>query len=227
MELKKELKELLVEKGAVLVGIADMKGIANAKYSTGVAVGIPLPKSLIRELENAPNEEYYRLYSDYNDKLNKIVLCGEEFLKEKGFEAYAQTTDRVVIDDDRISPLPHKTVATRAGLGWIGKNCLLVTPEYGPALRISSLLTNAPLECAEAIEDSKCGECNSCVECCPAKALKGAVWKAGMKREEFVDANLCFDTQVQIMEAKTGIKADLCGKCFARCQYTQKYLNTK
>lgn len=227
MELTKELKALLLEKGAALVGIGNMEGLENCKYTTGISVAIPLPKTLIRELQEAPNEEYYHLYHSLNAKLNEIVSAGEEFLRQKGFEAYAQTTDRVVVNDDRKSVLPHKTVATKAGLGWIGKNCLLITKEYGPAVRISSLLTNAPLECDEAVTESRCGDCELCVACCPAKALKGTLWTAGMAREEIVDAHVCFDKQVQIMKETTGIEADLCGKCFAMCAYTREYLNRK
>ena len=66
-------------------------------------------------------------------------------LLENGYQSYANTTKAVKQDDNWCTPLPHKTVATRTGLGWIGKNCLLVTKEYGSAVRLSSLLTDAPL----------------------------------------------------------------------------------
>lgn len=240
MTLTEELKQLLLDKGAELIGIGDLaqlwkenaltvgsEEISEEKlsaYSVGISIAIPLPKHLIEELKEAPNEEYYNLYHSLNQKLNEIVLAGEEFLKGKGYRAYAQTTDRVKADDGFISPLPHKTVATRAGLGWIGKNCLLVTKEFGPAMRISSLLTDAPLECSEAITESQCGTCELCVKACPAQVLRGTLWKAGMDRSELVDAQKCFDKQVEIMKEKTGIEADLCGKCFAVCKYTQGYL---
>lgn len=159
-----------------------------------------------------------------NRKLNAIVLAGEKFLKSQGFEAYAQTTDRVKVDRDRISELPHKTVATRAGLGWIGKNCLLVTPQYGSAVRISSLLTDAPLNWDKAVNQSRCGACSLCVKNCPGQALKGTLWDAGIQREKIVDVEKCRKKQVEIMFEKTGIETDLCGKCFAVCAYTRRYL---
>ena len=117
-------------------------------------------------------------------------------------------------------------MATRAGLGWIGKNCLLVTPQYGAAIRISSFLTNAPLECNDPINQSRCGYCNLCVKKCPAQALKGTLWEVGIQREEIVDINKCYKKQVEIMLQKTGIETDLCGRCFAVCVYTQKYLKS-
>ncbi|MDO4321081.1 MAG: 4Fe-4S dicluster domain-containing protein [Lachnospiraceae bacterium] len=226
MNLTESLKKILYCRGAGLVGIGDMAPIQNCDFHTGVAIALPLPKKVIIDLQEAPTEEYYNLYHSLNKKLNEIVLAGEVFLKKNGFEAYAQTTDRVEIDQNHISALPHKTVATRAGLGWIGKNCLLVTRQYGSAVRISSLLTNAPLEYDKPIALSSCGKCNLCVKKCPAQALKGTLWEAGLQRERIVDVRKCQKKQIEIMTEKTGIQTDLCGKCFAVCAYTQKYLKS-
>lgn len=224
MELTEELKQLLYDKGAGLVGIGDMSRVQNCDFQAGAAVAVPLPENIIRDLLKAPTKEYYELYYFLNRKLNEIVMAGEEFLRNKGFDAYAQTTERVEVNEENVSVLPHKTVAVRAGLGWIGKNCLLVTPRYGSAIRISSLLTNAPLKCGEAVTKSRCGKCSLCVRNCPAQALKGTLWEAGMRREEIVDVRKCYKKQVEIMSKETGIETDLCGKCFAVCAYTQKYL---
>lgn len=227
MNLTEEVKKTLYGQGADLVGIGDMSNVKNCDFKIGVSVAVSLPRNTIIDLQEAPTKEYYELYDSLNQKLNEIILAGEAFLKAKGFDAYAQTTDRVKVNQNKISELPHKTVATRAGLGWIGKNCLLVTPRYGSAIRISSLLTNAPLECEEAVNQSYCGGCNICIRQCPAQALKGTLWKAGTPREEMVDVDQCYKKQVEIMSEKTGIKTDLCGKCFAVCAYTQKYLCQK
>lgn len=225
MGLTEELKELLYGQGADLVGIGDMTGVENCKFETGVSVAVSLPADVVVSLQEAPTKEYYDLYSGLNHKLNEIVMAGENFLKSRGFEAYAQTTGRVKTDQNKISRLPHKTVATRAGLGWIGKNCLLVTPRYGSAVRISSLLTNATLVTGEPVRQSRCGDCRLCVENCPAQALAGTLWEAGMPRESIVDIKKCYKKQVEIMTRETGIETDLCGKCFAVCAYTQKYLS--
>lgn len=225
MGLTEEIKNLLYGQGAALVGIGDMSRVQNCDFKTGIAVAIPLPENVIIDLQTAPTKEYYDLYYSLNGKLNEIVMAGEEFLQSKGFKAYAQTTDRVEVDQDNISKLPHKTVAARAGLGWIGKNCLLVTPEFGSAIRISSLLTDAPLTCNEPITESRCKGCSLCVQKCPAQALKGILWEAGMRREEIVDVRKCYKKQAEIMYKETGIETDLCGKCFAVCTFTRKYLN--
>ncbi len=222
MDLTEELRDLLLSQGAALVGFGDMRSVEGCAYPVGVSVAVPIPAHVVADLHTAPTREYYELYGALNQKLNGIVTAGETFLRERGYRAWAQTTDRVTYGGDKRTPLPHKTVATRAGLGWIGKNCLLVTPQLGPALRLSSLLTDAPLTCAEPIDRSRCGACHACVDACPAKALTGALWQAGMPREDIVDVERCCAKQLEIMEAVTGIRTDLCGRCFAVCPYAQK-----
>lgn len=225
-ELTEKLKNSLLGNGARLVGVGDMTGVENCEYSKCVSVAIPLPKHLIRDLQTAPTREYNETYFALNRKLNELVLLGERILSDAGFDAYAQTTDRVVVDESHRSRIPHKTAAIRAGLGWIGKNNLLVTERFGSAVRISSLLTNAPLECDVPVTRSECGGCDLCVRYCPAHALTGKLWSPGMPREDLVDVEACYKKQKEIMYASTGIDTDLCGKCFAVCAYTLRYLRS-
>lgn len=128
-----------------------------------------------------------------------------------------------VDEETRITLLPHKTVATRAGLGWIGKCALLVTPEYGSAVRISSVLTDAPIETASPIDSSRCGTCTICQEACPAQAVRGKLWSAGMQRNEIYDAFECRKTAKE-RAAKIGVNETLCGLCILVCPWTKKFL---
>lgn len=226
MNLTNQLYDFLHDCGAALVGFADMSMDKSLIYPRAVSVAISVPADIVRILKKAPNKDYYNTYHEMNDRLNRIVTSGAEYLIEKGYHAVAMTTNVVQIDRDKwISNFPHKTVATRAGLGWIGKNCLLITRQYGGAVRLSSILTDAPLQTADAITKSKCGSCTLCVKYCPAEALSGTLWKAGMARNKLFDKKKCYDKQVQIMTEQTGIKTDLCGKCFAVCAFTQKYID--
>lgn len=224
MNLTEEFKQFLYNEGANLVGIGNITDVKNARYPIGVSIALALPTKIIRDLFTAPTMEYYHMYHDYNQKLNTIASSGERFLQNLGYRAWAQTTERVKINEQFCSKLPHKTIATHAGLGWIGKNNLLVTQQFGSAIRISSLLTDAPLKCDDAFFHSNCQTCDVCVQQCPAKALKGSLWEAGMPREKIVDVESCYRKQLEIMVHETGIETDLCGKCFAVCIYTQKYL---
>lgn len=224
--LQRELYELLRSQGAALVGAADLRGVDGAELPVGVAVATPVPASIVQELKTAPTREYYDAYHELNARLDRMVEAGAEFLRRQGWQAAAHTTKTVAYDRARFcTPLPHKTVATRAGLGWIGKNCLLVTQEYGSAVRICSLVTDAPLATAAPILESRCGGCKNCVAHCPGRALTGALWRAGMPRQQLLDVQTCRSTQIRRMKAATGIDTDLCGLCFAVCPYTRRYLN--
>lgn len=66
--------------------------------------------------------------------------------------------------------LSDRAVAERAGLGWVGKNCSLITPEFGSWVYLGELVTNLPLPADQPIEEG-CGDCNICVDACPTGAL--------------------------------------------------------
>jgi len=109
----------------------------------------------------------------------------------------------------KTTPLPHKKIAILAGLGWIGENNLLVTQEYGSALCMCTILTNAPLPTEnKPIIMPKCGECTICKDICPTGAIHGATWEMGMNRDLIVDVYHC----------------DGCLKCLVNCPWTQKYM---
>ena len=188
---KQELFSLLADKGSKLMGVADLSGIMTGTMRIGISVAVPVPGNIVRDLQTGPTKEYYDAYYALNARLDEIVLNGAEFLRQNGYQAQANTTKVVRSDENLCTPLPHKTVATRAGLGWIGKNCLLVTKKYGSAVRLSSLLTNAPLPADVPVNESQCGGCAVCVKSCPARALKGVLWSTGTKREELFRKEDC------------------------------------
>ena len=146
--LKNEIFTLLKESGAEKMGVADLSDLPESPYPVGICFMIPVPKHIIRDLLEAPTEEYYQMYHDYNKRLNEMGKTVEALLQEASYNAMANTTDKVVWNkEDHTTALPHKTVATKAGLGWIGKSCILVTKEFGGAFRMGVVLTDAPPAC--------------------------------------------------------------------------------
>ena len=89
------------------------------------------------------------------------------------------------------TPLPFKTLATRSGLGWIGKSATLVTKEYGNAIRLNGVLTDMPIQSGVPINSSLCGDCEECIKSCPGKAVKGKLWDLHTDRDELLDASEC------------------------------------
>jgi epoxyqueuosine reductase QueG len=220
------LKELLLSNGANLVGFADLNGISKIEdMPFGISVVIKLSPELITSIHNGPNMFYHDEYHRINSLLDKIVTTGAEYLIKNGFKAFAQTTTVIVQTDEYKTDLPHKTVATRAGLGWIGKSGLLVTNEYGSGVRISSLLTNAKLNCGRPVEKSFCGNCMECVKNCPGEAVYGKLWDVGIERSELVDVEKCIRTARTLTKKNINKEMTICGKCFEVCPYTIKYIN--
>jgi epoxyqueuosine reductase QueG len=221
-----ELKNLLLSEGANLVGFADLTGIStNEEMPSGISVAVKLSPELIRSIHNGPNIYYYEEYHRINNLLNKIVDTGTEYLIKNGFKAFAQTTTAVIQTEGYKTALPHKTVATRAGLGWIGKCGLLVTKEYGSGIRISSFLTNAKIKYGTPVEKSFCGNCMECVENCPGEAILGKLWDKTIDRSELIDVNKCKKTASSLAMKNINKEITICGKCFEVCPYTIKYIN--
>ncbi|MCP4707267.1 MAG: epoxyqueuosine reductase, partial [Planctomycetes bacterium] len=153
-------------------------------------------------------------------------LCNETagIIEQHGHKAIAFEPTIDVLDRTTLrANFSHKTAATRAGLGWIGKSALLITKKYGAAVRLGTVLTDAELETGEPIDQSQCGECRGCQEHCPAGAILGKNWEAGMAREAFYDAFTCCEKAVQLCK-RQNLEATICGICINVCPWTQKYL---
>jgi epoxyqueuosine reductase QueG len=227
MSLSSDLKKYLQKEGATEVGFADIKNFTpRPGLDNGVVFYITYPKEIIRRMENAPTEEYVKELVSLNTRLDALGMKCEEYLINKGYSAYAQTKKRLGTDfgEQNGFELPHKTIATRAGLGWIGKSALFTTTSYGSALRLSSVLTNAPLDIGKPILKSKCGKCNECKEACLGGAISGINWNYSLKRNDFYDDRKCEQYALKISEINLGKPDTVCGKCIYACPHTQKYI---
>lgn len=225
--MESDLVSHLRKAGASLVGFADLSPLseqATGGLRFGLSVGIALKPEIVATLGAGPTPEYHAEYDRVNGMLGQVTSEATDFLRARGFVATSgPATVRTVEAGKDTTPLPHKTVATRAGLGWIGHCALLVTPTFGPAIRLGSVLTNAPLSCAQPIESSHCGRCRRCVEACPARAVVGRPWTAGIAREQIFDAAACREKASALASAQ-GIDVTICGICIHVCPWTQRYL---
>lgn len=227
MTLSCELKKYLLESGAVEVGFADITNFTPKEgLNVGVVFYITYPKEIIKTMQNAPSPEYLEELINLNTRLDALGMRCEEFLINEGYNAYAQTRMRLGKDFGEFNSfdLPHKTIATRAGLGWIGKSALFTTKKYGSALRLSSVLTDAPLEVGTPILKSKCGKCMDCRDACLGGAISGKNWNYKLKRNEFYDDKKCEKYALKVSEENLGKADTVCGKCIFACPHTQKYI---
>lgn len=240
-----ELKELLIRHGASLVGYAkiadnynqcDMKlprspdsvtePIEIPMYPNGVSIADAIPKEIIQGIHQSPTIEYYNAYHSLNKHLDTLALLCAGYLQDKGYGAYAQTVSDTKEFGIFTTVMPHKTVAVNGGLGWIGKSALFITSQYGSAIRLTSVLTDAPLPVNVKIQDTKCGNCQICKKACPAGAITGNLWSTVHEREWIFHAMACRKKAREIAAVSIGKEITLCGKCIEVCPYTQKYLHS-
>lgn len=216
--LTEQLKEELYRQGADLVGVGDLTALpesSRGKLPFGISIAVKFPKDVVSGIVDLPTREYYDWYNKVNGTLSQIASHAVTALKDLGYQATTRTG------------LPQKTVATRAGIGWVGKSNLLVTERYGSMIRLAAVLTDAPLTAAEPINESKCGDCRLCVDACPAGALTGKLWDVAVSRDEILDTSACSAMAVSRSIQGFGVPIELCGKCFAVCKYTQQYINSQ
>jgi len=228
-DISRCIKDVLYLHGADIVGFGDLTKLpkdVRCGMPTGVSIAVKYPKEVIRGISELPTSDYYDYYNRLNEKLDMLATLGADTIKQYGYEAIAQTRAYVEQSEtDYSTKLPHKTVATRAGVGWIGKSALLVTKQFGSMIRLSSILTNAPLKTAKPINKSLCGSCTACTDTCPAGAISGKLWAVGVDRDAFYNAAACRTTARERALQGFGIETTVCGKCIAVCPYTKHYLN--
>lgn len=213
--LTNQLRRHALSAGAALVGFADIAGLAELPRA--VVIVMAHSPAVLADVEAMPTPEYYQEYLDFNTRLDEIAAELGRLDEEAGYRVKLNGATLGQIDLGTLSaPFSHKMAATRAGLGWIGKSALLVTRELGPALRLASLLTDAPLEVGSPITESECGDCTACQEVCPGGAILGELWHAGRPRGEFYDAFACRTAALE-RAGKRGISSTICGMCMAVC----------
>lgn len=219
-----ELKSILAGNGADLIGFADLSAFLKPEEMYGISVAVKLPREVAASIAEGPNRVYFDQYHELNAKLDRIATQGAEYIRSCGYHADAQTTDSVVEFGTYRTRMPHKTVAVQAGLGWIGKSALFVTEEYGSAVRLSSILTGAPVTPGNPVTASRCGNCLVCTNSCPGKAIKGTNWQPDLDRDSFFDPLACRKKAREIAAEAIHEEITLCGKCISVCPYTQKYI---
>jgi len=212
-----KIKRKIIGWGANLVGFGDLKDYipeSLGDLKNAISIAVCLSNTIINKIIHGPTKEYAYHYHVVNSLLDEIALKTTNLLQSMGYKAFPIPVSQTINRNELKGIIPHKTAATRAGLGWIGKNALLVTPEFGPRVRLVTVLTNYPFKLNSPYNETQCGDCNKCVEICPLKAIKGNNWQVGLKRSELIDVFLCSKL---IEENKKTFKSPICGQCMAIC----------
>lgn len=184
-------------------------------YRSALVFAVPYGKQLTPETYT--EHDFEDGIQAAKGRLEGILEKLEALLREEGVRYYippvAQTSET-----ELRAPFSFKTAAARAGIGWFGKNDVIITRPYGPRVRLSAVLIDAPLDYAEPITESGCpDDCFRCVEACPCKALYGVKWDVTKDRSDLIDYQRC-NRMRSAWIPKLGRK-NACGLCLAACPY--------
>lgn len=202
--------------GADLVGFADMRKLKGFFFCTD---------DLIRQLPYAVClavglDKWGRYDTSTEDDFSfpLLELAAKEVkedIERLGFSA------KVIAPDKRVShnsPLywmgevSHKAAAKTAGLGWIGRSTLLITPEFGPRVCLATVMTDMPLPTGKPMKN-KCESCKMCIVSCPLKTLKGATFADHPKDvSDAIDVKKC-GARVN----RTWADGFMCYECMLAC----------
>jgi epoxyqueuosine reductase len=231
MQLDEMVRKLAEGLGADLFGVADITSARDfilsqsdpdvAVYPRAISIGIALLHPIVDQLpkrdnRNAAASYKHHAYDVVNRQLDLITLRLSCILQHEGYSALPVPASGRLAGEEIRAFFSHKLAAHLAGLGWIGKSCLLITQEAGPRVRWATVLTDAPLKAAVQRLDDLCGNCQECVQVCPIGALNGRPFREDEPREARFDARKC-DNYLKELERTTGV--GVCGMCMYICPY--------
>jgi len=206
------------------------KLLENARSVICVALNYTPPKTQLKRAEpDAPTGRVatYAQYQDYHSSIKKRLRKLTEFIISIADE---DVSFKTCVDS---APLAERTLAARAGLGFIGKNHMLINRKLGPQIFLGEIVTTLKLQTdkpifrhSERSEESiepdtvNCSDCNKCIDACPTGALRA---------DGQFDANKCIsyltiEYKGEIPEElaeKIGDRLIGCDECVLACPYQQ------
>jgi epoxyqueuosine reductase QueG len=220
------LTEWMEAKGLVVWGVADLRGLdtptddAGRSFPFAISWVVPLQPEVMSEVLAGPTMAYAEEYVRANTRIGELGEALSAEIRSRAFRtqplAPSSRTDTIAIKGD----FPHKTAATRAGLGWIGRHCQLITRAFGSWVRLGTVFMDLELPPGTPVQRSHCGRCTRCIDACPAGALTGRPWYPGVSREEILDVHACDNWKKA--HYFQFCKGHLCGICSAVCPYGLK-----
>jgi epoxyqueuosine reductase QueG len=210
--------EWLKSQGVDVFGIGNMAlydrelvGInrsAVERLPFALSIGLVLSKGVLDTVLDGPNPLYLHHYRQLNYRLDMIGYLLSREIEKKGYKALPFAASQVIDWQNQKGHLSHKHIGVLSGVGWIGRNNLLIHPMYGAHVRYNTILTDMPLE-AQGPLNIGCGECRACIDRCPAGAVKD--------EQSSFDHQGCYNMLTQFKN-KRNLGHHICGICIEACK---------
>lgn len=216
---KAEIKQLALSLGAATIGVCQTGDLVEKfhpeirqiayKLPVAISIGIALQPAVLDSLDKRPNEIYKTHYQETNRQLDcinyKLAALITSF--DGNHQALPIPASKVMTRYPMIGHLNHREIAHKAGLGWRGKNNLLVNYDFGSRLRLTTLLTDLELP-PDKIVEYDCGQCRACLKNCPAVAIGQTPFDFDLKK--------C-SVQVTKFSKEHNYGQLICGLCLNHC----------
>jgi epoxyqueuosine reductase QueG len=216
MPLYDEIINVFAKRPKILYGFSCIKfSEYKDQYKSALVYAVPHIK--IMDIKSY-NEEILDQYiiqacNEINCLQNEIENILLKYTIKYFFPSITQKDEQ-----NLLAPISFKQLGINAGIGWIGKNDLLITSEYGPRVRLGAVLLDYDFPLNKKIMENNCNKnCMLCINSCPYKALKNKKWTNGIKRDEIINYKLCNIKRSSYLK-QIGRKHS-CGYCMVSCIY--------
>lgn len=213
------LKEEIIEFSKLLLisDIGFFKNNINEDLPYGISVVVRLSDAIIDEIDKKPTHTYFNHYRSVNSFIDQSLLKIGFLLQTNGYKYITVAASQSIPDMGKyMGRYPHKTGAYLCGLGTIGKSGLFIHKQYGPAVRLGTILTD--YDGTKGVGDliqSTCKDCNKCVSACPAQALYGLEFDINNPDAPMLDYRACSEHMKKHFQ-DIG-RGAVCGICINVC----------
>ena len=187
--------------------VPDLLKLTGGGYSRAIVFGMRLQQTVLEGVIDRPTPLYFHNYRQTNYQLDGTACLVADRVQSAGFRALAVPASQIIGKNPMTGHISHKLLGWAAGIGFIGRNTLLIHPLYGAQLRYVSVLTDMPLK-PDQPHAGTCGTCQACVAVCPAKAIKTC-------REDFA-LDACYEKLTEFTRLPF-IGQHICGVCVKAC----------
>ena len=211
------LKKFSAGLGIDLFGVADISGIKEEivvseklleRFDKAISLAVRLSGNILEEITTAPTRLYFHHYRTVNMFLDQSAFKLSNYIQKKGYSALPIPASQILDWQKQTAHLSHKKIGLLAGLGWLGRNNLLVNKNLGSQFRLVTILTNMPLKSDKPLEND-CGDCRLCVTICPSGSIK--------KNPLEFDHLACFEKLKEFQRQKL-VDQYICGVCINICK---------
>jgi epoxyqueuosine reductase QueG len=211
------LKRFSQDLGIDLFGVADISEIKKdfnlsqglgEKFDRAICLGARLSQGILEEIESAPTKLYFHHYRTVNAFLDQVAFKVCNYIQKLGYLSLPIPASQIIDWQNQKAHLSHKKIGYLAGLGWIGRNNLLVNKDLGSQFRLVSILTHMPLKADKPLKKD-CGACNLCVTICPVSAIREDPANFGHTE--------CFEKLKEFQKQRL-VDQYICGICVKICR---------